>query len=65
MRTCDRCKDPLKTVKTLLVDKRDGTEYDFCVDCNGDFLSFLNPKEKPATELEIKAPVASKDRKKQ
>lgn len=63
MRTCDRCKDPTKLVKTLLADRKDGTEYDFCVECSNAFLTFLNPREKPQTDLEIKAP-APKDRKK-
>ena len=64
MRTCDRCKDPKKLVKTLLSDRKDGTEYDLCVDCSSEFLSFLNPQEKPVAELEIKVPPASQGRKK-
>ena len=64
MRTCDRCKDPKKQVRMLLTDRKDATEYDFCVDCANAFLTFLNPQEKPVEALAIKSPQTPKDRKK-
>jgi hypothetical protein len=64
MRTCDRCKDSTKQIKTLLLDRKDGSEFDLCVDCSNAFLTFLNPSVKPALELEIKAPQTSQGRKK-
>jgi hypothetical protein len=64
MRVCDRCKKTENLIKTLLLDRKDGSEYDLCVECSNAFLTFLNPREKSAPELEIKAPQASPGRKK-
>lgn len=52
MRICDRCKTG--TTRTVLLDKRSGSEYDLCQPYTEDFNEFLSPsipkepmKEKP------------------
>jgi len=39
MRCCDRCGE--KTVALILVDKKDGQEWDLCHECQDAFLKFM------------------------
>lgn len=39
MRICDRCG--AQAIKTVLLDKREGTEYDLCASCKEAFDAFI------------------------
>lgn len=41
MRICDKCKTG--TTRTVLLNKRDGSEYDLCQPCSEAFNEFINP----------------------
>ncbi len=45
MKICDRCKNTENRASMMLQDVKEGTEYDFCPECQEEFLKFLNPPE--------------------